>query len=198
MASATGSVVLVTGERGVGKTQLCQQVVELAGKEGYRCAGVLSRAVLEGSDKVAIILRDVATNVEKALAVADNTPGDIRCGRYRFVPAALEWGSRLLAGATPCDLLIVDELGPLELTLGRGLVTALDVLHEGAFSLALVVVRSELLNTLRERLYWAETRVVEVDLENRDQLPGQIVSLLGERDKNHDLPSKADDRIIGA
>ena len=190
--SRMNRVVLLTGERGVGKTHLCQQVAEQAGRRGYRCAGVLSRAVLEGEDKVAIILVDVATNAERTLAVADEAPGELRWGRYRFVPTTLEWGSDLLTGATPCDLLIVDELGPLELTLGQGLDAALDVLEEGAFSLALVVVRPELLDTLRGQLHCAETRVVEVDLQNRDQLPGQLVSLLGERAVNRDLPFGAD------
>ena len=185
-------VVVLTGERGVGKTHLCQAVVEQAGKIGFRCAGVLSRAVFDGEEKAAITLVDVATSAERTLAVADDTPGELRWGRYRFVPSTLEWGSDLLTGATPCDLLIVDELGPLELTLGLGLEAALDVLDEGAFSLALVVVRPELLDTLRKQLHCAETRVVEVDLQNRDQLPRQIVSLLDERGVNRDLPFGAD------
>ncbi|MGB9300103.1 MAG: nucleoside-triphosphatase [Anaerolineae bacterium] len=185
-------VVVLTGERGVGKTHLCQAVVEQAGKIGFRCAGVLSRAVFDGEEKAAITLVDVATSAERTLAVADDTPGELRWGRYRFVPSTLAWGSDLLTGATPCDLLIVDELGPLELTLGLGLEAALDVLDEGAFSLALVVVRPELLDTLRKQLNCAETRVVEVDLQNRDQLPGQILSLLDERPENRDLPFGAD------
>jgi nucleoside-triphosphatase len=173
-------VVLVTGERGVGKTHLCQQVIEQARRSGYRCTGVLSRAVFNEEEKVAITLADVATNSERTLAVADDLPAEVTWGRYRFVPSTLEWGSDLLAGATPCDLLVVDELGPLELMLGQGLIAALDVLDEGGFSLALVVVRSELLDTLREELQDAETTVVEVDLQNRDQLPRQIMSLLTE------------------
>jgi len=189
-------VALVTGARGVGKTHLCEQVVEQAGQRGYRCAGVLSRAVFGGDDKVAITLVDVATNAERTLALADDEPAELRWGRYRFVPATLEWGSDLLTGATPCDLLIVDELGPLELMLGQGLVAALDVLNKGNFALALVVVRPELLDTLRERLQCAETRVVEVDLQNRDQLPGRILSLLDEAIASRDLPFGAENRTI--
>src|SRR4030043_156033 len=97
-------VVLVTGERGIGKTHLCQQVAEQAGRGGYGCAGGVCRLLARGTS---------------------------RC------------------------LLIVDELGPLELELGQGLVAALAVLNEGAFSLALVVVRPELLDTLREQLQCA-------------------------------------------
>jgi nucleoside-triphosphatase THEP1 len=84
----------------------------------------------------------------------------------------------LLRRATPCDLLVVDELGPLELKLGQGLVAALDVLEEGAFSLALVVVRPELVDDVRERLRSAEISVLQVDLQSRERLAGQILCLL--------------------
>jgi len=168
----------------------------LAGDRGYCCAGVISRAVFDGEEKVAITLVDVATSTERTLALADDEPGELRWGRYRFVPATLEWGSDLLTGAAPCDLLIIDELGPLELVRGQGLVAALDVLNEGAFLLALVVVRPELLDTLREQLPCAKTRVMEVHLQNRDQLPGQLLSLLDERGENGGLPFVAEDCIL--
>ena len=107
--------------------------------------------------------------------------GEVRWGRYSFAPEALEWGVQTLKAATPCDLLVVDELGPLELEAGEGLVAALDVLDEGGFSLALVVVRPELVEKLEERLGGRVAQVLEVTLANREQLPALIVDLLAKR-----------------
>lgn len=171
-------IVLVTGERGVGKTRLCQRVVEEARRGGFACAGVLSRPHIEGQENVGISLVDVATGEERTLATAGDSPRQVRWGRYGFVRSSLEWGVRLLADATPCDLLVVDELGPLELEMGQGLVRALDVLTRGGFCLALVVVRPALLNKVEERLQGRELDIVEVTLSNRDQLPTQILSRL--------------------
>ena len=179
--TCTDKIVLLTGERSVGKTYLCQQVVRQARKKGYSCAGVLSPALFADTEKVGINLVDVATGEERLLAVADDAPGDVRWGRYRFVPATLEWATNRLETATPCDLLILDELGPLELERGKGLVQALDVLNGGGFSMALVVVRPELVATLERRLEGKGTVVLEVTLQNREQLRGQIVSMLGEK-----------------
>ena len=189
-------VVLLTGERGVGKTHLCQQLVVQARKSGYSCAGVLSPAIISEGEKVGIDLVDAATGEKRLLAEADHAGGEVRWGKYRFVRATLEWGAEVLRGSTPCDLLVVDELGPLELKLGQGLVAALDVLDEGAFSLALVVVRLELVDSMRERLRPAETSILEVDLQNREQLPGQILSLLDQIGLQRDLPHGADRCII--
>ncbi len=176
------SVVLLTGERGVGKTYLCQQVVRQARVLGRRCAGVVSPAVLDGGQKVGITLVDVATGESRPLAVADEVPGEVRWGRFRFVSSTLEWGARVVETSTPCDLLVIDEVGPLELESGKGLVAALDVLRAGGFALALVVVRPELVDELAHRLRDSDVDVLEVNLDNRDQLPGRIVGLLGVQD----------------
>jgi nucleoside-triphosphatase len=173
-------VVLLTGERGVGKTYLCQQVVRQTRALGRRCAGVLSPAVSDGGEKAGITLVDVSTGENRPLAVADQVPGEIRWGRYRFLSATLEWGAGVVEKAIPCDLLVVDELGPLELVSGKGLVAALGVLKAGGFALALVVVRPELVDELVERLQGADVQVVEVTLANRDRLPEWIVGLLEE------------------
>ena len=159
---------------------MCQRVVEEARRRGFSCAGVLSPALFDGWEKVGISLVDVASGEERPLATADDAPEGVRWGRYRFVSSSLAWGGELLSGATPCDLLVVDELGPLELELGRGLVTAMDVLAQGAFSLALVVVRPALLDELKRRLKSKELVIAEVKLSNREQLAAQILSMLEE------------------
>jgi nucleoside-triphosphatase THEP1 len=184
-------IVLITGERGVGKTYLCQRVVDEARRRAYTCTGLLSPACFEGQEKVGISLVDVASGEERPLATADDVPGEARWGRYRFVDCTLEWGTRVLAEAGPCDLLVVDELGPLELEKGQGFVRALDVLVEGRFCLALVVVRPELLDEVRGRLRGEELDVVEVTLANREELPLQVVNRLAQRGEEPDLRSSA-------
>jgi nucleoside-triphosphatase len=173
-------IVLLTGERQVGKTYLCQRVVEEARRRGFSCAGVLSPALFEGQDKVGISLVDVSRGEERPLATANDLLHGIRWGRYRFFPSSLAWGAQVLAGAAPCDLLVVDELGPLELVEGRGLVKALDVLAEGGFFLALVVVRPALLDEMTGRLKGRQPMTLEVTLSNRDLLPLHVLSMLEE------------------
>lgn len=175
-----GRVVLLTGEREVGKTYLCQRVMNEARRRGFFCAGVLSPARHEAQQRVGITLVDVATGEERPLASADDGTQGLRWGRYRFVTSSLEWGTERLARATPCDLLVVDEVGPLEMELGKGLVNALDVLAGGRFSLALVVARPELVEELKARLEGRRLDILEVASSNRDELPARILSLLEE------------------
>jgi len=189
-------VVLLTGDRAVGKTAVCQRVVEEARGRGYRCSGLLSPCILEGEEKRGIQLVDVSTGETRLLAMADDGAGNVRWGKYRFLSSALQWGTLVLKAALPSHLLVVDELGPLELKKGEGLVTALELLAGGSFSLAVVVVRPELLTALAERLKGLRPQVIEVTEQNRDMLPERVMSILHEAVNSPDLPSRADEGIV--
>ncbi len=164
-------IVLVTGLRGVGKTTLCLRTVTLAKEAHYSCAGLLT---LRDDDRR--ILVDVQTGDRRSLTASG--PAGVPVGRYLFDPDALAWGTAILARSTPCDLLVVDELGPLEMA-GGGWAVGLDVLQGGCFSLALVVVRPELVAEALER--FPDAWSVEVTPENRDGLPVWLAGLLPPR-----------------
>lgn len=165
-------VVLITGGRGVGKTTLCGRAVELARAAGHSCGGLLTRTA-RGGGRVVV---DVRTGDARPLTV---TEGGVAIGCYRLDPAALTWGEGVLARAVPCDLLVVDELGPLEVERGEGWTKAFDLLRTGSFRLALVVVRPELVAEVLRRLELSPSAVVEVTLQNRDRLPAALVKGLG-------------------
>ena len=76
-------------------------------------------------------------------------PGERR--RWVFDEAVLAWGDARLAAATPCDLLVVDELGPLELDEGRGWTAGIAAVDSGDYGAAIVVVRPALLERARAR-----------------------------------------------
>lgn len=165
-------IVLITGPRGVGKTTLCLRTVTLAKKASYSCAGLLT--LQEEGDRRMVV--DVRTGDRRPLTASG--PTGVPVGRYLFDPDALAWGAEILVRSTPCDLLVLDELGPLEMA-GGGWAIGMDVLREGHFFLALVVVRTELVNEVLGRFpnAWA----VEVTPENRDGLPAWLAGLLAPR-----------------
>ena len=145
-------LAIVSGPRGGGKTTLCRRLLELARQRGLDCAGIISPAHFEGGRKVGIDLLDARSGERRPLAKADGLPGELRTVAFRFDPGAVEWGVGLLNAACPCDVLIVDELGPLELERGQGWTNALDVLRNGLFKLAVVVVRPALVSVFRQSM----------------------------------------------
>jgi nucleoside-triphosphatase THEP1 len=163
-----GRLVLLTGDRGAGKTTACLRLTVLARAAGLDCAGIVSPALFDGAAKVGIDVQDVRTNERRRLADLDPTPAGLRLGPFRFSEESLAWAAERLGDACPCQILIVDEIGPLELELGQGWVEALDVLRRGDYELAVAVVRLSLVATIRERLPGRVSAVVTVSAANPD------------------------------
>jgi nucleoside-triphosphatase THEP1 len=152
-------VAILTGEHGAGKTTACGRLVTGARELGLSPAGIICPARLEGGAKVGIDVADVRTGERRRLAEMDGLPARLRVGPYRFDDSAVAWGVDRLESACPCDLLIVDEIGPLEMTRGEGWVNALEVLRRGRYRLAVVVVRPSLVGSVRDALEAVPTAV---------------------------------------
>ena len=194
--------VLLTGKRQVGKTTVCRQVAELARGLGYGPAGVLTPVILdEDGLSVARYALMVSDGQQRLLAWASGdlgkgnlkpetrnpklSTGGPRTGRYSFDAAVLSWVIGRLRGAIShgCDLLVIDEIGPLELEQGKGLASLLSDLSKGTLPL-LLVVRPELIGRLQERLPDVPFRTFTVTQENRQALPHDIVKeLFAEHDR---------------
>ena len=170
-------VVILTGKRGVGKTTVCRETVALARGRGHECAGILTLA----RDSVRDVY-DVRDGETRRLTKAPDDDSAVVQGRFRFDSETLSWGGAVLRRSVPCDLLIVDEIGPLEIERDRGWVVAFDVLQGGAFALAVVVVRPELVARAQRRLPGLDREVVVTTRENRDRLPAVLMEMLEKPD----------------
>lgn len=173
--------ILLTGERGVGKTTTCQAVADLARHRGYQPGGVITPAIYDGrGTKVGFEAVDVGNGERWPLARTDRELGGPQVGSYSFDPDGLARALRVLKSAATagCDLLMVDEIGPLELEQGQGFAPILDLLPVEGPTHTLIVVRPALLNRLLLNLRGTECTIFCVTEENRDKLPLQIVEEL--------------------
>lgn len=137
-------ILVITGDAGAGKTTTCRRLAAGAEDRGWRVAGVICPARFEKGVKTGILATDLRSGDTRLLAVHQRTSDPEALG-YSFDEEALTWANDIVAAAPPCDLLIVDELGPLELVQGRGFTSAFQTLQEGKYQLAIVVVRPSLL-----------------------------------------------------
>ena len=84
------------------------------------------------------------------------------------------------ATSPSCDLLIIDEIGKLELWHGIGLASVLAPLASGGGTRSLVLVRESLLAELKEKLEPIELIIFEINDQNRNQIPYHILKTLDE------------------
>jgi nucleoside-triphosphatase len=153
---------LLTGARGAGKTTFCRSLAARAHIQGWDTAGLLSPAVFEGGIKTGILAEDVRTGETHPLAsYTSDSSFNLQQGKWYFDRSTLAWGNHVIESSLPCDLLILDELGPLELTRQGGWQAALDVLRGDGYQIALVVIRPELQVLAHRLLNFSETITID-------------------------------------
>lgn len=128
---------------------------------GWDVAGILSLAVFEDAEKVAIDALDIRSGERRNLAAHQpHAETDLVIKRWYFDQRTLAWGNHILVDSAPCQVLVVDELGPLEFIQHKGWVKAMEMIDKGDYRLALIVVRPELLEVATERFH--PDKVIEI------------------------------------
>lgn len=152
-AATPAQIVVISGEIGAGKTRYCATLIDHVRAQGGRVGGLLSVGEFRDGVKVAITLHDLTTQHSRRLAIRRDQPEPASpTPRWHMDETTLHWGNAALATTPPCDLLIIDELGPLELLHGLGYQAAFPLLAQRAYRLACVVVRRTLVAAFTARV----------------------------------------------
>lgn len=171
---STPRVFLLSGPRRAGKSVLCQKLAARLQQDAVSVVGLLTSHT--GPHDLEVTEIHTGERYALTLPFGDGVGADL--GRFRMDAAALERGVASLTRALPAGALIVDELGPLELRLGRGWQPVFAMLRPECCRSALLVVRPELLAEALAQAPEPFTTVVYVTPANRDRLLEPLARLM--------------------
>jgi nucleoside-triphosphatase len=117
--------------------------------------------MFEGEKKVGIEQLDISTEEQRQLGVRCNGTSISTVGCWHMDESVIAWGNQIIAKLKDEDVIIIDELGPLELEDGYGYQQALNLLDEGRYRTAFVVVRPALLPIAQVR--WPHARTFSLE-----------------------------------
>jgi nucleoside-triphosphatase len=171
--SAVGRL-LIEARPGAGKTTALRRVAELLRERQLEVAGFVTEEMRAGRRRVGFCIAALSTGERGKLAHVDIS-SSTRVGRYGVDLQAFE-RIALPEFATKADVMLIDELGKMELA-SSAFVTAVRDLFDGATPVAATVhtFRDPFTAALKAR---SDVELVRLTRENRDSLPQQIVELL--------------------
>jgi len=168
---------LLTGKPGVGKTTAIIRIVERLQALGVDVAGFYTQEIRDRGKRVGFGITTVPDGRTGILShVEFSSPH--RIGRYRVDVAGFEAIVLPILGARDVDVLVIDEIGPMELLSRRFERAVLAALERPKPRVVGVVQQKRL--ALVEGI--KQVRIYRLDTRNRDRAPDEIVNMLGYRD----------------
>ncbi len=161
----------VTGPPGIGKSTLVEKA---AAASGHRVGGMLAKDKRFKDRRIGFELVDLASGATGMLA--DESGSGPKLGKYRVHLDELDKiGAKAVEDAINYDLIVVDEIGPMELS-SRRFVLAVE--KAMASPKPMIVVLHEWSSHPLAKKIRGTFQVIVVTRENRDSLVEEIVKVL--------------------
>ncbi|MCC4771922.1 NTPase [Methanosarcina sp. DH2] len=167
--------IAVTGSPGVGKSTVVAKAVEKFGNQpGFKVGGIQTVEIRKEVRREGFSIMDLETGKSGTLSyIRGSGP---RFGKYHVNLEDLERiGASAIRNSLSCDLVVIDEIGPMEL-ISEPFVSAVEKVLESDKSI-LVVLHHSSRHPLAQRIR-KEFEILTVDRENRDGLPERIADCL--------------------
>jgi nucleoside-triphosphatase THEP1 len=165
-------IIILSGRVHGGKTTFIQKSLSRWALRGCRFSGFLSLCVRDAAGNAEYDFLSLKDGRRLPFLRRTGEPGWEQIGPYYFVPQTLAIARSAVLGANVDEVLIVDEVGPLELTQG-GLWPALrEVIFKPEFR-TLLVVREDILEDIFRLLGSPMPLIIDVSDPNVQRLLDQ-------------------------
>ena len=175
LVSTLKRLIFVTGRPGIGKTSVLLRAVDDLKNRGYRIGGMISREVREGGVRVGFEIMDFSTGQRGWLAHVNQSTGP-QVGKYRVNLTDLNaiGASSIISAVTNADIIMVDEIGPMELfsqAFREAVVQAIES-NKPMLGTTHFRFKNPLINTIKAR---EDAEILTVTYKNRESLHNLVV-----------------------
>jgi nucleoside-triphosphatase len=162
------TIIVLTGAPGVGKTTAVMRAARALNDRGLNVGGIVSRELRTNNNmRIGFEFIDLITNDTNVLAsITGNGP---KVGKYFVNLAGCRFAAeRLDAAAKNCDVIICDEIGPMELKSREFIDSVKNLLDVDKKTI--VVVHQRLQHPLTEQFRKKSSLLISLDLANREKV----------------------------
>jgi len=175
-AAGLNRIILLTGRPGIGKTTVLLRIVDELKKRNLLVDGFISREFREHGRRVGFKIISLSDGREGWLAHVKRPTGP-RIGKYKVCIEDLEsiGVDAILRAIDRADVIVIDEIGPMELLSRRFRRAVHEAFKSGKAILGTIHyrIRDSFISEFKDKM---DITVIEVTIENRDVLPLRIAS----------------------
>jgi nucleoside-triphosphatase THEP1 len=175
-------VFVLTGKVNQGKTTLANEIVSKLKKEGIRLQGFVCPGKKNDQSKYTYYIKDIESGVEHLLCSLHPDREKQHYGRFYFEEDGIKAGCQIINKSmeSQTDLLVIDELGPMEIN-NKGWAPAIENVLEHNASAQLWVVRDGLVKPMMRK--WNLGHVIIFHLG--EDTPDEIAKTISHQLKQH-------------
>ena len=164
-------IIIISGTIQQGKTTFVQKVVNRLKRSNINVDGFMSEVVYEGDQRQGYELRRISNEQRTPLCNIKEHKDWTRQGKFYFNPEAVKFGNTILKNTLlDTDLLVIDEIGPLEIK-DKGWSKSINEICKNSTVPMLWVVRESLVNKISR--HWPVGKIYHFKLS--EDLPAQDV-----------------------
>ncbi len=159
--------MVLTGAPGIGKTTAVIHAARALKDRGLNVGGIVSRELRINNMRIGFEFIDLITNDTNVLAsITGNGP---KVGKYFVSLQGCSFAAERLSGAVKnCDVIICDEIGPMELKSIEFIDSVKNLLNVD--KKVIVVVHQKLQHPLTDQFRKKSDLLINLNLENREKV----------------------------
>ena len=169
------TILILTGAPGIGKTTTVIHSAKMLKNRGLNVGGVVSKEIRINNMRVGFEFVDLVTNETNVLAyVFGNGP---KVGKYFVSLEGCRFAAeRLSTALKSCDVIICDEIGPMELKSIEFTNSVRNLLNVD--KKIIIVMHQKLRHPLTDQFRNNASLLIKVDLENREKVSEILLNRL--------------------
>ena len=164
--------ILLTGRPGIGKTTAVKKIVEMLREKGIRVGGMITREKREKNVRIGFIIEDIDTGTKGYLALK-NLGKSPRIGKYSVLLENLEkiGVTAIKKAIQQADVIIVDEIGPMEMLSNIFKKTIMEVLDTPKPVVATIHYKAPFYAFTKKILKRSDIELFTLNFDNRNKIP---------------------------
>lgn len=171
-------IYIITEDEHKGKTTFVKNIVSRLLNSGLNIQGFIAEAVVVDKKLTGYDLKNVQNNKKVQIITKDKHDNWLKLGPYFFNPGGFDFGIDILnnKNINNADLIIIDEIGPLELS-GKGWCNQINNLLTVNPVPMIWVVRKSIIKEVIEKWEISNYEIINISLHNENEIFNKIINI---------------------